>query len=249
MDSRVFTRRGLVLASVGITALTLTRGPAGATAESMYAVARPGLRLRSGPGLDYGVLASLEMGATVQYLDSGGRADGYDWARVKVVRSGQIGYVAYSLLAPIPSDGFSVGMMVHVSSASGGNLRSGPGTGYGVLRVVGKGTTGTVTGGPAEANGYFWYKLSFGNTTGWMATTVFRPGPGSDRAFIQVTRGPLNVRSQPGLGGEVLARVQTGATGFATTDMPREADGYTWLNVQFEGGLRGWVARSFVAWI
>jgi uncharacterized protein YraI len=189
------------------------------------------------------------MGTTVEHLASGGRVDGYDWARVQVVRSGQTGYVAHTFLAPIPSDGFALGMMVHVSSASGGNLRSGPGTGYGVLRVVRSGTTGTITGGPAEANGYFWYKLSFGDTTGWMATTVFRPGPGSDRAFIQVTRGPLNVRNQPGLNGTVLGTVQTGMTGFATTDMPRDANGYTWLNVQFEGGLRGWVASSFVAWI
>jgi uncharacterized protein YraI len=31
--------------------------------------------------------------------------------------------------------------------------------------------------------------------------------------------------------------------------MPQEANGYVWVNVQFNGGLRGWVAKKFLVWI
>ena len=59
-----------------------------------------------------------------------------------------------------------------------GNLRSGPGTGYQVIKRVATGTTGTVRGGPAEANGYFWYQVSFGTVTGWMVSAVLVAGAG-----------------------------------------------------------------------
>ncbi|MBA2468771.1 MAG: hypothetical protein H0V37_05150 [Chloroflexia bacterium] len=42
-----------------------------------------------------------------------------------------------------------------------------------------------------------------------------------------------------GTAGEVTSRRPQEATGFVTTDKPREADGYVWVNVQFNGGLRG----------
>lgn len=223
---------------------------ASATASSFFVVINPGLRLRSGPGKGYKILASLAMGTSVEYLASGGRADGYEWAKVRVVSSGKTGFVAFTSLAPIPSDGFEIGQMVHVEAGGGrGNLRSGPGTGYRVVSTISSGTTGTIKDGPVEANGYFWYKVSFGNVTGWIVTSVLAPGAGLDRAWVRVASGPLNVRKSPGLNGQILGRVSTGATGFVTTDMPQEANGFVWVNVQFNGGLRGWVAKKFLVWI
>jgi hypothetical protein len=31
--------------------------------------------------------------------------------------------------------------------------------------------------------------------------------------------------------------------------MPQDANGYTWVNVQFDDGIRGWVAKNFLTWI
>jgi uncharacterized protein YraI len=213
----------------------------------MYVVARSAIRLRSGPGLGYSTLATLAIGTVVEYLAAGGRADGYEWAKVRVASLGRTGFVAFQYLASIPSDGLQIGMMVHVKTAGGGNLRSGPGTGYAVLRVVAQGTTGTIVDGPVEANGYFWFKISFGNAVGWMATAVLGPGAGADRTWVQVIRGPVNVRQQPGLSGAIVASMPVGAMGFITTATPQEANGYVWVNVQFNQGARGWVAKSFLA--
>jgi len=250
-----FSRRRFVMGSVGATALSLIPSllvvaPAGATAEEMFAVATPGLRLRSGPGLRYSTVATLAMGTTVRFLAGGGTADGYDWAKVKVVSSGKTGFVAFKFLGPIPSDGYGIGQMVHVEASNGvGNLRSGPGTGYRVISAVASGKTGTIKDGPVEANGYFWYKATFGNVTGWMVAAVLAPGAGLDRAWVRAASGPLNVRQQPGLSGKILGHVSAGAIGFITTDMLQEANGYVWVNVEFKGGLRGWVAKNFLTWL
>lgn len=180
----LLSRRRFVVGSAGAIALAVTPAllaplPAGATAGEFYAVAAHGLRLRSGPGLRYAILASLSKGTNVEFLAWGGTADGYDWAKVRVVSSGKTGYVAYKYLTPIPSDGLPIGQVVHVEAGGGvGNLRSGPGTGYRVLKRVATGTTGTVKGGPAEANGYFWYQVSFGTVTGWIVSAVLVAGAG-----------------------------------------------------------------------
>lgn len=89
-------------------------------------------------------------------------------------------------------------------------------------------------------------------TWGYVATTFLSPleDPGDpDRPVVQVSAGPLRVRSAPGLSGAVIASMPTGARGVITTEMPQEADGYVWVNVQFDSGPRGWVAKSFLTWL
>ncbi len=250
MSRRRFLVGSAVASAVVISPTLLGPTPAVATAGDMFVTIRPGVRLRSGPGLGFSVLASLPMGATVERLASGGMADGYEWATVRVASSGKTGFVVGTFLAPIPSDGFQLGQMVHVEAGGGrGNLRSGPGTGYQVVSKLSSGTTGTIKDGPVETNGHFWYKVSFGDVTGWIVTAVLAPGAGSDRAWVRVANGSLNVRKHPGLNGQILGHVSAGATGFVTTDMPQEADGYVWVNVQFNRGLRGWVASAFLTWV
>lgn len=249
------SRRRFLAGSAGAAALALGptvlgRSLAEAAASNVFKVINAGARLRSGPGLGFRVLASLPLGAAVEHLAWGGTVDGYEWAKVKVVSSGTTGFVVFTFLAPIPSAGFEIGQTVHVEAGGGrGNLRSGPGTGFRVISTVSSGTTGTILDEPAEGNGYAWYRVSFGNASGWIVSAVLAPGAGLDRTRVRVASGPLNVREQPGLSGAVLGHVSSGAAGFVTSDMPQEANGYVWVNVQFDGGLRGWVAKRFLAGI
>jgi uncharacterized protein YraI len=237
--------------ALAVAASTRLASPATARSTDARIVNANGVRLRSAPGTGASVVASLASGTVVRYLAYGGWANGYDWHKVRVESTGREGFVAASFLSPPDSSGggFAIGAMVHADTSGGGaNLRNGPGTGYGVVAVIRNGTTGTVTDGPAQANGYTWYRVNFGNVAGWMATAVLAVGGGNDRSTVRVADGPLNVRSQPGLGGAIVGTAATGATGFVTTEMPRDANGYTWVNVQFNSGLRGWVARNFLAW-
>jgi N-acetylmuramoyl-L-alanine amidase len=228
-----------------------TAFPAGATSTGVRIVNASGLRLRSGAGTGYGVIASLARGTEVNYLGSGGWANGYEWAHVELRSNGTTGYVAAQYLTSPIQGGFTIGSMVHVDTAGGGraNLRSSPSISAGVITTVSNGLTGEVRDGPISANGYTWYKVWFGDVQGWMASVVLAAGGGSDRPRVKVASGPLRVRQQPGLGGAILGTVRTGAQGFITTKMGQEADGYAWVNVQFDSGLLGWVATDFLVWL
>lgn len=253
---RIMSRRRFLVGSAAAGALALVPSlrsvpAAGATSTGVYTVNSGGLRLRSGPGTGYRTLATLSLGTQVTYLGYAGWANGHEWAHVELrSSSGLRGYVAHQYISSsLPGGGWAIGSMVHVDSSTGrANLRASASISAAVIAVIWNGQTGTIQAGPSQANGYTWYKVHFGDVTGWMATVVLAPGGGSDRANIRVASGPLNVRRQPGLGGAVLGTVSTGATGFVTTEMPQTADGYTWINVQFSSGLRGWVASSFVTW-
>lgn len=50
------------------------------------------------------------------------------------------------------------------------NVRSGAGTGFGILEVASRGKQGTVVGGPTVAGSFNWIQVNFGTVTGWVAT-------------------------------------------------------------------------------
>jgi hypothetical protein len=60
---------------------------------------------------------------------------------------------------------------------------------------------------------------------------------------IQVSDGPLNVRSQPSTSGALVAELATG-TQMCVTGGPQSADGYTWYQIN-ANGTTGWVAGNF----
>ena len=247
------SRRSFVVGALGSAALLAVRAAPSVMAEEVYSVASDGLRLRSGPGTGYSVLASLARRTILIPISSAGTANGYTWLKAKVESTGVVGYVAQEFLNHVSRDGggYPVGTIVTVDTAGGGsaNLRSAPGTSAGVIKAVANGTQGNISGGPQSANGYTWYKVDIAGTTGWMATVVLSFGSTGNGTRVKVASGPLNVRATPGLSGERLGTVATGLLGWVTTEMPREADGYVWINVQFDYSVTGWVAKNYLEWV
>jgi len=80
------------------TASTLTFEPTQVTASAASAdirsVAGSRVNMRSGPGTDYGVLATLPRGTEAEVLE----VDVTGWARIRIIGSGQIGWMAERLL-------------------------------------------------------------------------------------------------------------------------------------------------------
>jgi N-acetylmuramoyl-L-alanine amidase len=248
------SRRRFLVSTAGAAIAFATAGPvmhnASARSTDRLRVTVNGARLRSGPGTTYWILASLSAGTIVQYLENGGSANGYTWYKVKVDSTGKIGYMASTLLGPLSTGPFAVGDVVHVAVAGGGaNLRRYPNITSQVLAVVSNGKSGTVIDGPVSDATYTWYQVNFGDAQGWMATVVLSSGPGSDRQWVTVASGPLRARKNPGLSGAVIGSLPVGARGYVTTSMPQEADGYVWVNVQFDNGIRGWVAKNFLTFV
>lgn len=135
------------------------------------------------------------------------------------------------------------------------NVRSGPTTTARVIGQLSEGTAACVFDGPDFADGYEWYYVGGGGLLGWVAgdfcgllasggcrSTVSdgKFGPG-DR--IQVTDGPVHLRSGPSLGDAPIDSLATW-TIMDVIGGPVYADGYDWFEVD-AGGEQGWVAGIF----
>lgn len=131
------------------------------------------------------------------------------------------------------------------------NLRTGAGTGYGVVEVLSEGAYVEVLDGPYSANGYKWWEVyvdASGNT-GFVAgvfLTVVSSGPFSIGDTVYVTSDSLNVRSGPGTGYSVIDVITYGTNGLII-DGPVTANGYVWYEIEYVGGsYAGWVASDFL---
>jgi uncharacterized protein YgiM (DUF1202 family) len=247
---------GLFAIGRGAPAALADAGIAGVTASStLRAINSNGVRVRSGAGTGFSIVLVVNTGEIVELLSVAGSANGYEWGRVRVQRTGQTGYVATQFLSPVPGGDYPIGSTFHVDTANGGGayLRSAASSSASVVRVVANGTNGTIQGGPTQASGYTWYRVTIAGSTGWMATVVMAPGSGGgSRPQIRVADGPLRVRQAPGLAGAVILTVSTGATGEVTTQMPVTKDGYVWVNVRFfnQANTTGiWVAQTFLTYL
>ena len=259
METRgAYSRRRFLLEAAGIAAVALTPAlglvtPAAARSTDTRIVNTSGARLRSGAGTGYAVVASLAKGTEVRYLAYGGSANGYEWHKVMVLSNGKQGFIAASLLS-MPggggnTGGFAIGASFWVKVANA-NLRSGAGTSYGVVKVLPQGSQGTVIDGSVPANGYTWYKVTVGNSTGWLATVVMGSSPGNPGIPYNVTvlDGPLNVRQYPTTSSAVVGVVQTGHRGWLTQRTFVQADGHQWAEVTFESAreLSGYVSTKYI---
>lgn len=143
-----------------------------------------------------------------------------------------------------------------IVNTSGARLRSGAGTGFGVIASLAKGTEVRYLANGGTANGYTWYQVSVLATgkVGFVASILLSaPGTsGGDPGFpqnVQVTNGPLRVRQYPGTSSAVLATVSVGTRGWLSQRTSAWVDGYQWFEVTFLVNGRyitGHVAANFV---
>lgn len=216
------------------------------------------VNLRSGSGLGYGVVGTFDTGTNAWVVAGPQFADGYTWYNISMVIDGQgaVGWMADDFLASGRAGGgddggYPIGAWMMTTTDL--NLRTGPGTGYGVMGVYPEGTAATVLDGPVPADGYAWYEVEIADdgTVGWFAGEFLTFAPTEPTGTrVRVADGPLNVRSGPSLSASVILTVETGATGRVTDASLVQADGYTWVNVEWfnQAGTVGWVANDFLAW-
>jgi uncharacterized protein YgiM (DUF1202 family) len=221
------------------------------------------LRLRSAPNTSGGVIATMPTGTTVTVVSGPTSSGGYTW--YQLTTSYGNGYAAGEFLQPTgtttptdpppanpppPTSGkFAIGTAVRVTEAL--NMRSGPGTGNGIIATLPAGTAGTVLEGPSTGSGYTWWRIQTSQGTGWAAENWLAAASGStppppSGAFatgdrFEVTEA-LNMRSGAGTG--IVATLPAGTTGTIGSG-PTSASGYTWWQVQTSSG-NGWVAQDWI---
>ena len=251
-SSRIFS---LVLFLTLVTALFLWQPRASVAAGETAVVAADILNVRNGPGTGYGLVTQVGLNERLPVLDKSG-----DWYNV-LLASGSKGWVAGWLVqverppaAPTPAPASGTYAVVKSGAV---NVRSGPGTGYGLVTQVGAGERFSVL----EKSGD-WYKVRLNSgAAGWMAGWLLnietsgppalppaippaQPSTGSTQAGAKVatvTGSSVNVRSGPGTSSGVIGKVTLGDTLLV---LEQSGD---WYRVIQPSGVAGWVAGWLVS--
>ena len=227
------------------------------------------VNLRRGAGTNYGVIKVIDTGTTVTVTDASNSqwykvklsdgTEGYLFSEYLKVTSGNIDSAKPSATptpTPAPSNG-----TVQAKTTSDLNVRKGPGTSYGIIKVIDMNVTVTVT----EATNSSWYKVKLSDgTEGYLAAQYLKitsgdinsvkPGnsgddntnngnnsnaPATDE-YVRVTVG-LNLRSEPNTSCKVLTVLSTGTV---LNVLDRKTSG--WVHVRTTGGAEGYVSAEYV---
>ena len=227
------------------------------------------VNLRRGAGTNYGVIKVIGTGTTVTVTDASNSqwykvklsdgTEGYLFSEYLKVTSGNIDSAKPSATptpTPAPSNG-----TVQAKTTSDLNVRKGPGTSYGIVKVIDMNVTVTVT----EATNSSWYKVKLSDgTEGYLAAQYLKitsgdinsvkPGnsgddntnngnnsnaPATDE-YVRVTVG-LNLRSEPNTSSKVLTVLSTGTV---LNVLDRKTSG--WVHVRTTGGAEGYVSAEYV---
>ena len=227
------------------------------------------VNLRRGAGTNYGVIKVIGTGTTVTVTDASNSqwykvklsdgTEGYLFSEYLKVTSGNIDSAKPSATptpTPAPNNG-----TVQAKTTSDLNVRKGPGTSYGIVKVIDMNVTVTVT----EATNSSWYKVKLSDgTEGYLAAQYLKitsgdinsvnPGnsgedntnngnnsntPATDE-YVRVTVG-LNLRSEPNTSSKVLTVLSTGTV---LNVLDRKTSG--WVHVRTTGGTEGYVSAEYV---
>jgi uncharacterized protein YraI len=134
-----------------------------------YTTAR--VNLRSGPGLSYAILTTLDSGVSVTSLGGDSAADGYAWLRVNA--NGTNGYIAVDFLSgSSPEPPTAPAVEGEWTTTANLRLRSSPSLSASAIATLPAGTSVTEVDQSARvtADGYTWAKLTTAYGTGWSAT-------------------------------------------------------------------------------
>jgi N-acetylmuramoyl-L-alanine amidase len=113
------------------------------------------------------------------------------------------------------------------------NIRSGPGTNHEIVGTIYEGTQVTISQKQGD-----WYKISVGNTSGWVASSLITA---QSSAKVTVTGTTVNLRSGPGTNYGVVGQVSKGDT---LTLINTEGD---WYKVKTSDGKVSYIATSLAS--
>lgn len=211
-----------------------------------------GANMRSNAGTDFGVVTTLPLGTKAKVTAGPVTRTGYSWYQIKTTSSGTTGWVADTLLdfdsSVTPVNKFRDGDKVQTNSGSV-NIRNAPTTDGDIVATVASGTTGTITDGPTNANGFTWYRVATSQGDGWVVQDYLSdyekpPGEFAKGNTVYVDTDVLSIRSSAGLSKPVIGSVTQG-TRLTITYAYNRVDGMEWYKVT-GGPVDGWVSGDYL---
>jgi len=213
--------------------------------DAVSAIRSTSIRVR--PGAAQTVASTAAAGTPMQITLDPLETTGAIWYGVQGAFGG--GWVVEADLqisTPPPTGDLKPGDTVRVTETL--NMRSGAGTGYGIVATLAAGTTGNVLDGPRTANGYTWYQIQTSEGTGWVVrdwiVKITPPVAKFDIGDTVRVTETMNMRSGPGTGNSIVASLPAGTTG-EVLDGPRTGSGYTWWRLRTNLGT-GWAAEDWL---
>ena len=231
--------------------------PAAAFSATDIIVKGSAVNLRSAPGTANSIVTTVQSGQHFQVLDTRG-----DW--YKISAGNKTGWIAGWLVetsdsAIQPQQQNSTQKVKQATiTGSAVNVRSGPGTSYGLVTTVSNGAKFNIT----EVSGQ-WLKIKLpdgkqGWIAGWLAAVtevnVTNPAPSGGTTVAQqpqvntqkikqatITGSVVNVRSGPGTSYSSVTTVSNGAK-FNITEVSGQ-----WLKIKLTDGKQGWIAGWLAA--
>ncbi len=143
-----------------------------------------GVRLRSGPSTGYRILGVFSVGTAMTVLESG-----TNWSKVQI--GSTVGFMMNQFLTTSGGGTSGETAVVWSPNGLGVRLRSGPGTGYGIIGVYSVGTTVTIL-----SHGSTWDQIRVGSRTGYMMNYYLTSAATPVATGIVVT--PATTTAAPG---------------------------------------------------
>jgi len=139
--------------------------------------------------------------------------------------------VAFSILGAVPA---LVQAQTALQATGTVNVRSGPGTGYGILGQVPAGHTYVGVSRSGD-----WWRIYFNGSLGWTHGAYYTTLSGT--TGVKVTTDTLNVRSGPSTGYAILGQIFMGQIYFWTQNAGLNG----WYKICWNGGY-GYVSGAYV---
>ena len=206
-----------------------------ASTKTVYIVGGGKIWLRNGPDYDYDAdyTVSHKSKVTVQSTSGG-------WSKVKVSSNGRVGWIRTYYIDGTTKD---LADGLKAITANGVNVRSGYSTSSRIKGTVSRGDTVRVRGTEHD-----FAKVTVTGTgmTGWVAMKYIGgtvdPTPDKPTGTTYFTTASvLNVRSGPGTGYKVVAKLSRGTACKVT-----QSSG-NWRKIKTSKGVVGWVSKNYLS--
>lgn len=129
------------------------------------------------------------------------------------------------------------------------NIRSGPGQQQKVLTQAPNGDHVEILKPVRAQDGYIWYNVRYGNTTGWarqdyICNNIGGVPPTVAYVCTKDTNGTVNLRAAIGQQAQILTKASNGSQ-VKPVDVQLGNDGFFWQKIRYRNTL-GWVRGDYL---